>query len=123
MTQAAPVEVFAALADGTRQRILEQLATQGRASATALSPTLEVTRQAVQKHLHVLQEAGLVESARDGRAVVYVVRTDELTRSANWLHDLAAGWDRRLARVKAIAEAPPAKVMKGVRRHGDEDRS
>lgn len=107
MTQAAPVEVFAALADGTRQRILEQLAIQGRASATALSPALEVTRQAVQKHLRVLQEAGLVESARDGRAVVYVVRSDELTRSANWLHDLATGWERRLARVKAAAEARP----------------
>ncbi|MGH3095389.1 MAG: ArsR/SmtB family transcription factor [Streptosporangiales bacterium] len=107
MTHAAPVEVFAALADNTRQRILEQLATQGRASATALSPTLDVTRQAVQKHLHVLQEAGLVESTRDGRAVVYVVRSDELTRSANWLQDLAAGWDRRLAHVKAVAEAPP----------------
>lgn len=105
MTSASVVAVFAALGDPNRQRLLELLAARGRASATALAAPIMVTRQAVDKHLRVLQEAGLVSSAREGREVLYTVRREELERSAAWLSDVAAQWDRRLAMIKSTAEA------------------
>lgn len=98
--------VFAALGDANRQTLLSLLAQRGRASASALTPAMSVSRQAINKHLNVLARAGLVESARSGREVLYSVRRDELDRSATWLREVAEQWDRRLAMIKAIAEAP-----------------
>lgn len=105
MSQAPTAEVFAALGDSNRQRLLLYLAGRGSASATTLARPLSVTRQAVDKHLRVLLRAGLVEPTRTGREVLYTLRTSELQRSAEWLTDVADAWDRRLAGVKAIAEA------------------
>jgi DNA-binding transcriptional ArsR family regulator len=106
VTAVAVAEVFAALGDPNRQRILELLAARGRASATALAAPISVTRQAADKHLRVLERAGLVSASRAGREVLYAVRGEELVRSAAWLQDVAAQWDRRLATIKAAAEAP-----------------
>jgi DNA-binding transcriptional ArsR family regulator len=99
-------EVFAALGDATRQRLLELLAEQGQASATTLAGPLGVTRQAVNKHLAVLERVGLVGSVRHGREVLYTVRRIELERSAAWLLERAERWDRRLAALKDAAEHP-----------------
>jgi DNA-binding transcriptional ArsR family regulator len=101
-TSTAPV--FAALGDVNRQRLLMMLVRDGRASASSLAPSLDVSRQAVDKHLRVLARAGLIESARAGREVLYSVRSGELDRSAAWLRELAAGWDARLASIKDAAE-------------------
>jgi len=104
VTQAALAEVFAALGDPNRQRLLELLSARGRASATTLAAPVPVTRQAVDKHLRVLERAGLVSSAREGRQVLYAVRSDAFERSAAWLTEVAASWDRQLAMIKAAAE-------------------
>ena len=104
MTSAPLVDVFAALGDANRQRLLELLADRGSASATALAEPIPVTRQAVDKHLRVLERAGLVSSSRHGREVLYDVRAEELQRSAAWLSGVATNWKRRLAGIKAIAE-------------------
>ena len=99
------VEVFAALGDPTRQRLLEQLAARVRASATDLAGPLTLTRQAVEKHLRVLDRAGLVATHRSGRRVSYEVRPETLRDSADWLDQLASSWDRRLEAVRSAAEA------------------
>jgi ArsR family transcriptional regulator, cadmium/lead-responsive transcriptional repressor len=67
-------ELWAAVADPTRRRLLDALLTHGEATATALAGELPVTRQAVAKHLAVLDRAGLVDSRRNGREVLYTVR-------------------------------------------------
>jgi DNA-binding transcriptional ArsR family regulator len=106
---AEPVdEVLAALADPTRRRLLDLLAARGTASATELAGELPVTRQAVVKHLAVLDAAGLVAGRRSGREVRYEVRSAALDATARWMASLAADWDRRLARIKAVAEAAEA---------------
>ncbi|WP_344663232.1 metalloregulator ArsR/SmtB family transcription factor [Catenulispora subtropica] len=106
---AEPVDdVLAALADPTRRRLLDLLAARGAASATDLAGELPVTRQAVVKHLAVLDAAGLVTGRRAGREVRYEVRSAALDATARWMATLAADWDRRLARIKAIAEAAEA---------------
>ena len=97
-------EVFVALADPTRRRLLDVLAARGEASATTLAAALPVSRQAVVKHLAVLDRAGLVRGARRGREVRYTVRPDRLDATAGWLVGLAAEWDARLAAIKRLAE-------------------
>ncbi|MET8536465.1 metalloregulator ArsR/SmtB family transcription factor [Streptomyces sp. NPDC005065] len=97
--------VLAALADPTRRQLLELLAAQDEATATTLAARLPVSRQAVVKHLAVLDAAGLVSSSRVGREVRYTVRPAALDATARWMASLAADWDRRLTKIKRVAEA------------------
>ncbi len=103
-------EVLVALADPTRRRLLDVLAARGEASATTLAAKLPVSRQAVVKHLVVLDRAGLVRGSRRGREVRYTVRPERLDATARWLTGLAAEWDARLAAIKRLAETdePPS---------------
>lgn len=103
MTATALVPVFAALGDETRWSILAALG-EGDASASALAIRLPVTRQAIAKHLTVLQEAGLVESVRIGRELRYRVLGAQLSETAQRLDRIGAEWDRRLTAIKRIAE-------------------
>jgi DNA-binding transcriptional ArsR family regulator len=112
--QSAPVQsalagdvdqVFAALADPTRRQLLELLGGQAAASATALAGQLPVSRQAVVKHLAVLQQSDLVTRRRDGREVVFTVRPERLAATASWMTSVAASWQERLQLLKHAAEA------------------
>jgi DNA-binding transcriptional ArsR family regulator len=98
------VPVFAALGDETRWSILTALG-EGDASASALAGRLPVTRQAIAKHLAVLEQVGLVEPIRVGREVRYRVVGAELAATARLLDGIGAEWDRRLAAIKEIAES------------------
>ena len=99
-------ELLAAMADRTRRQLLATLARSGPATASTLASGLPISRQAVAKHLTVLQRAGLVTSSKHGRDVRFAVRTAALTETADWLASLAAEWDGRLAAIKRIAETP-----------------
>ena len=79
----------------------------GEATATVLSEALPVTRQAVAKHLAVLDRVGLVARRRDGREVVYAVRPERLDEVSRAMARVAEGWDQRLASVKRLAESAP----------------
>jgi DNA-binding transcriptional ArsR family regulator len=98
-------EVLAALADPTRRRVLDAVAASGEATATMVAAELPVSRQAVVKHLAVLDRAGLVTSQRRGREVRYAVAPQRLDATAQWMRDLAAEWDARLVRIKRLAES------------------
>ena len=97
--------VLVALADPTRRQLLNLLAAQGEATATTLAEPLPVSRQAVVKHLAVLDAAGLVSGSRVGREVRYAVQPAALDATARWMAALAVDWDRRLADIKHVAEA------------------
>jgi DNA-binding transcriptional ArsR family regulator len=98
-------ELWAAVADPTRLRLLDALLARGEATATALAGDLPVTRQAVAKHLAVLDRAGLVAARRQGREVRYTVRPERLDAATRRLAHVAARWDRRLAAIRRLAEA------------------
>lgn len=98
--------VLTALADPTRRQVLEALAARPTASASALAREVPISRQMVLKHLGVLQDSGLVSSARAGREVLFRVESAPLAETADWLSSLAALWDSRLADLKARAERP-----------------
>ena len=100
--------VFVALGDPTRRLLLERLGVHGEATATRLAAELPVSRQAVVKHLGVLNHAGLVTGRRQGKEMRYAVRPDRLTATARWLTVVATEWDRRLAAIRRLAETGPA---------------
>ncbi|MFI4991545.1 MAG: ArsR/SmtB family transcription factor [Solirubrobacterales bacterium] len=97
--------LWSAVADPTRRRVLEALLEQGEATTTKLAEGLPVTRQAVAKHLVVLNRVGLVAGERRGREVRYAVRPERLDVAAESMARVAARWDRRLARIKQLAES------------------
>jgi len=80
-----PIAVFAALADARRRELLELLALGPDASAGGLAAMLPVSRQAVEQHLAVLEEARLVTRRRSGRQVLFSVRPEGLIATAGWL--------------------------------------
>ena len=97
-------EVLVALADPMRRRVLDALSADPQSTATALASRLPVTRQAIVKHLIVLEQAGLVEASKRGREVQFTVRPERLESTARWMHGVAAAWDARLGAIKRLAE-------------------
>jgi DNA-binding transcriptional ArsR family regulator len=97
-------ELWSAVAEPTRQRLLDALLARGEATATTLAGEVPVTRQAVTKHLAVLVRAGLLVSRRDGREVRYSVRPERLEEASRSMARAAARWDDRLAAIKRLAE-------------------
>lgn len=91
-----PEDVFAALGDPTRRRLLDQLSAEGPLTATELAGDYPVSRQAVVKHLTALSAAGLLHSERRGREVLYGVVPERLNEATGWLADVGHRWDRRL---------------------------
>ena len=103
-------ELWAAVADPTRRKLLDVLLARGEATATALATELPVTRQAVSKHLAVLDRAGLVERQQRGREVRYAVRPERLDDAAESMARVAAEWDQRLTAIKRLAESVTAEA-------------
>ncbi|MEO7422137.1 MAG: metalloregulator ArsR/SmtB family transcription factor [Ornithinibacter sp.] len=105
-------DLWSAIGDPTRRRMLDLLLTDGAGTATTLSTRLPVTRQAVSKHLLVLDRVGLVHVRPAGRERRYQVDEAQLARAVAQLADVGAAWDARLRRIKRIAEA-----IEGSKRH------
>ena len=97
-------DLWSAVGDPTRRRMLDLLLSEGGGTATSLSEHLPVTRQAVAKHLLVLDRVGLVHATTSGRAKEFRVDQAQLARAIAQLADVGAAWDSRLQRIKRIAE-------------------
>jgi ArsR family transcriptional regulator, cadmium/lead-responsive transcriptional repressor len=97
--------LVAAVTEPTRRQLLDLLLERGESTPSALADTLPITRQAVSKHLLVLDRVGLVEGRRSGREARCRVNVAQLDRATRSLGELAAAWDRRLDRLKGLAEA------------------
>ena len=98
-------ELWSAVGDPTRRRMLDLLLANGGGTATSLSDQLPVTRQAVAKHLAVLDRAGLVHGTPSGRERRYTVDEVQLARAVAQMANVSESWDGRLQRIKRIAEA------------------
>ena len=93
-------DVFGALSDPTRRRLLSLLDDRGEASATELARDLPVSRQAVVKHLGALAGAGLVAGRREGREVRFRPTPEPMSEAMAWMTTVGAEWDERLARLQ-----------------------
>ena len=101
---ADPGLVFQALADPTRRALLRTLADRGPSTLSELATAVPVTRQAVTKHLVVLQDAGLVRGVGERRGRRYAPTPAPLADAMDWMVDVGADWDARLARLKRQVE-------------------
>lgn len=97
-------DLWSAVGDPTRRRMLDLLLSDGSGTATSLSEHLPVTRQAVAKHLVVLDRVGLVHATAAGREKQFRVDQAQLARAVAQLTDVGEAWDSRLRRIKRIAE-------------------
>lgn len=104
MSSAVDDELWSAIGDPTRRRLLDLLLAGSHGTSTSLSEQLPVSRQAVAKHLAVLDRVGLVHGAVDGRERRFWVDDDQLARAAEQLASVGSSWDGRLRRIARIAE-------------------
>jgi DNA-binding transcriptional ArsR family regulator len=109
-------QLWAAVAEPSRRRLIDLLVAHGEATPTTLAKELPFSRQAVSKHLAVLLDAGLVVQHREGREVRYTVQPDRLEAAAQAMSAAAARWDARLRAIKRIAEATHQAEQRGSRR-------
>jgi DNA-binding transcriptional ArsR family regulator len=97
--------LWSAISDPSRRRVLDLLVRSGAASASSLAGQVPFSRQAVAKHLVVLEQAGLLSRRKQGREVLYEVDVDRLTQATREMAELAQQWDQRLSTIKRLAEA------------------
>jgi ArsR family transcriptional regulator, cadmium/lead-responsive transcriptional repressor len=103
VTPPDPGPVFQALADPTRREVLALVADGRARTATELAAALPVTRQAVAKHLAVLEGARLVDAERAGRQTRFHATPGPLTDAMAWMAEVGGRWDARLDRLRAAA--------------------
>jgi DNA-binding transcriptional ArsR family regulator len=122
MTTSTDDALWAAIAEPSRRRVLDLLV-RGDATASALAAEVPFTRQAVMKHLAVLEQAKLVTRHKEGREVLFRVDPGRLDEASRALAQVAQAWERRLVDIKQIAEAGYARARTelGSRSADDED--
>jgi DNA-binding transcriptional ArsR family regulator len=104
MTPAHAAAVFAALGDDTRLAIVARLSIGGPQSIIRLTDSVDVSRQAVTKHLEALAEAGVVKSTKEGRERIWELETRRLSEAQRYLDDISSQWDRAIDRLRAFVE-------------------
>jgi DNA-binding transcriptional ArsR family regulator len=111
----ADEELWSAIGDPSRRQVLDLLVAHGEVSASWLAGRVPFSRQAVAKHLAVLERAGLIRRRKQGREVLFQIDAGRLGQAARALAGLAAQWDRRLAAIKHLAEAAHAENQRRIR--------
>ena len=96
--------MFFALGDETRLRLVARLCEAGPASITRLAESFDITRQAVTKHLRVMEDAGLVQRNQQGRESSWRLEPQRLAEARQHLESISAQWDGALARLKRFVE-------------------
>jgi len=96
--------IFTAVADPTRRGMLARMRTEGPLSIKQLAATLPISRQAVTKHLGVLQAVGLVRVQKAGRERLHSLNSSPLREVEDWLEPYAREWDEHLSRLQLHLE-------------------
>jgi DNA-binding transcriptional ArsR family regulator len=103
-TKLMDAHIFAALADPIRRNLLVNLAENSPKTATQLAEEYPITRQGILKHLHILEDAGLVAIHQKGREKRYTLTPEPLGDIDEWIKEISAKWDERLRRLKTLLE-------------------
>ena len=96
--------LFAALGEPTRLSVVDRLSDGSEQSIAAIATGLPITRQALTKHLKVLEAAGIANSRRLGRETVYRIDPAGLVSAERWIADVSTQWDGALDRLKKHVE-------------------
>ncbi|HEX4004362.1 MAG TPA: metalloregulator ArsR/SmtB family transcription factor [Candidatus Acidoferrales bacterium] len=100
----SPAPVFAALGDTTRLWLVSRLCDDGPLSIMRLTAGSGVTRQAITKHLRVMERAGVVQSTRRGRESVWQLDRRRMRHARRYLDMISRQWDEKLARLRIFVE-------------------
>ena len=103
-SQSGPADIFAALGDETRIKLVSRLCVEGPQSITELASGAKVTRQGITKHLRVMEHAGLIRSHRNGREVIWELQQRRLSVAQNYLNQISRQWDEAIERLKILVE-------------------
>jgi len=99
-----PARLFAALGDVNRLRLVDRLSGGGPLSIARLAEGAAISRQAVTKHLKLLEDAGVVKSRRDGRERVWQIEPARLGEAQRYLERISADWDAAIERLRSFVE-------------------
>ena len=111
-------DVFSAVSDPLRRRLIEQLVDEGPQTATELAKSYDLTRQAIVRHLTTLLECGVVTATRHGNEVHYEVQPDALTACTEWIERMARRWDLRVNALEKLAAKRSSDGAPRVKRPG-----
>ena len=104
--------LFAAISDPTRRDIIDLLAKRGPLTATAMEGQFPVSRQAIVKHLRVLEAAGVAVAERRGNEVFYALQNGSLASATAWMERVGSAWDRRLSALDKRLSAKPNRELR-----------
>lgn len=99
--------IFAALGDETRLGLVSRLSDAGPLSIARLAEGSKVTRQAVAKHLQVMERSGLVRSRRHGRERIWQINRSHFRDAGRYLEAISRQWDAALLRLRDFVEREP----------------
>jgi DNA-binding transcriptional ArsR family regulator len=103
----ANAPLFSALGDRTRLQLIGHLSLGQARSISELAAGSDLTRQAITKHLRILEEVGLVQAERRGREIRFTFLPQPMDEARRYLELVSRRWDQALARLKALVEADP----------------
>ena len=103
-TEADAARVFAALGDETRLRLVRRLSNDGPMSITELTAGFAISRQAITKHLRLMEHAGLLRSSTYGRQSIWALEQKRLADARRALQAISTQWDETLGRLKRFVE-------------------
>jgi DNA-binding transcriptional ArsR family regulator len=103
----ARAPLFSALGDGTRLRLIGNLSGGEPRSISELAEGSELTRQAITKHLRILEGVGLVHGERRGREILFEFKPKPISEAIKYLDHVSRQWDEALGRLKKLVESDP----------------
>lgn len=96
------MDIYSALAEPTRRKIIELLALRGQLSATDISDNFKISPPAISQHLKVLREAKLVDMEKRAQSRIYTINTNELHEIEVWIGKINKMWNDKFDRLDSI---------------------
>ena len=106
------MDIFYALAEPRRRKIVELLALKGELSATEICGRFDITAQAVSQHLRVLLESGLLVMERRAQRRIYSINAASISEVEEWAHRIESMWNDRFDLLESVLESE----MKGMKK-------
>ncbi len=105
------MDIFTALADPTRRKIIELLANHGQLTASQISGEFKMTPPAVSQHLKILREAKLVQMEKHAQQRIYRINPQAMLELEGWARQLMELWNQRLDALDAVLQAEKKKIL------------
>lgn len=114
----AGMDIFNALSDPTRRKILELLASQGRLSASEIYQNFPVSPPAISQHLKVLRQTGLVKMQKHAQQRIYQINPRAMLELEDWSKQLLQLWNQRLDALDELLQVEKQKLENHIKKDG-----